>query len=95
MGNLHIEFRLNSNYLNKDKNFICSVKRGDIINIKSEYTENLITGDDTYVDRDGYLRSLPYSFVNDEDSKYFLHLATLTFLFKEMSFPDISYLDPL
>ena len=95
MGNLNIEFRPNPNYLNKDKNFICSVKQGEIINIKSEYTENIITGDDSYVDKNGYLISFPYSFVKDKDSKYFLHLATLTFLFKEKSFPNISYLDPL
>ena len=98
MGYPHFEFRPNPNYLNKDKNFICSVKRGEIINIKTEYTENIISGDDSYLDKNGYLISFPYSFVKVEKSvinKYFLHLAMLTFLFKEMSFPDISDLDPL
>ena len=98
MGNPNIEFRPNPKYLNKDENFICSVKKGEIINIKSEYTETIISGDDGYVDKKGYLIAFPYNFIKDENkdiNKYFLHLATLTFLFKEMSFPNISYLDPL
>ena len=97
MGYPYIEFRPNPNYLNKDKNFICSVKQGEIINIKSEYTETIIPGDESYIDDKGYLIAFPYEFVNFENSnnKFFLHLATLTFLFKEMSFPDISDLDPL
>ena len=98
MGNPNIEFRPNPKYLNKDENFICLVKKGEIINIKSEYTETIISGDDGYVDKKGYLIAFPYNFIKDENkdiNKYFLHLATLTFLFKEMSFPNISYLDPL
>ena len=98
MGNPNIEFRPNPNYLNKDKNFICSVKQGEIINIKSEYTETIISGDDGHVDEKGYLIAFPFNFIKDEKkdiNKYFLHLATLTFLFKEMSFPNILYLDPL
>ena len=98
MGNPNIEFRPNPKYLNKDENFICSVKKGEIINIKSEYTETIISGDDGYVDKKGYLIAFPYNFIKDENkdiNKYFLHLATLTFLFKEMSFPNMSYLDPL
>ena len=35
------EFRPLQKYLNKEENFICSVNRGDIINIKSEYSENI------------------------------------------------------
>ena len=97
MGYPYIEFRPNPKYLNKDKNFICSVKQGEIINIKSEYTETIIPGDESYIDDKGYLIAFPYKFVNFENSNnnFFLHLATLTFLFKEMSFPDISDLDPL
>ena len=97
IGAPFIEFRPNPKYLNEDKNFICSVKKGDIINIKCEYTETIISGDDGYVDDKGYLIAFPYKFVDLENgnNKFFLHLATLTFLFKEMSFPDISDLDPL
>ena len=98
MGSLHIEFRPNPNCLNKDKNFICLVKQGEIINIKSEYTETILPIDESFYSDKGYLITFPYSLVLDEDNnknRYFLHLATLTFLFKEMSFPDISDLDPL
>ena len=98
IGAPFIEFRPNPNYLNKDENFICSVKQGDIINIKCEYTEKVITDDDGYINENGYITAFPYYFVDlgrSNGQKYFLHLATLTFLFKEMSFPDISELDPL
>ena len=98
IGAPFIEFRPNPNYLNKDENFICSVKQGDIINIKCEYTETIIPGDDIYINEKGDILAFPYNFVNlghSKNNNYFLHLATLTFLFKEMSFPDISYLDPL
>ena len=91
-----IEFRPNPNYLNKDENFICSVKQGDIINIKCEYTETIIK--ESFVNEKGEVIAFPYNFSkleNPENINYFLHLATLTFLFKEMSFPDISDLHPL
>ena len=96
IGAASVEFRPNPNYLNKDENFICSVKQGDIINIKCEYTEKVITDDEGFVNN-GYITAIPYHFADLEHSEhnYFLHLATLTFLFKEMSFPDISDLDPL
>ena len=92
------EFRPNPNYLNKDKNFIFPVRQGDIINIKSEYTETVISSGETFINEKGYYKAFPYNFMElgkDTVNKYYLHLATLTFLFKEMSFPDISYLDPL
>ena len=97
MSSPFIEFRPNPNYLIKDKNFICSVKQGEIINIKSEYTETIIPGDESYINDKGYLIAFPYTFTKISNSKnnFFLHLATLTFLFKEMSFPDISDLDLL
>ena len=97
MGSSDIEFRPNPKYLNEDKNFIYPVKQGDIINIKSEYTETNIPGDESFINEKGYYKAFPYMFVDLENSnnKFFLHLATLTFLFKEMSFPDISDLDPL
>ena len=97
MGSPDIEFKPNPKYLNKDKNFIYPVERGDIINIKSEYTETNIPGDESFINEKGYYKAFPYMFVDLENNKnnFFLHLATLTFLFKEMSFPDITNLDPL
>ena len=96
IGAPQIEFRPNPKYLNKEENFICSVKQGDIINIMCEYTETIIPGDESYINEKGELIAFPYDFHREKsNNKYYLHLATLTFLFKEMSFPDIAILDPL
>ena len=98
MGSHSFEFRPSPYYLNADKNFIFPVRRGDIINIKSEYTETVISSGETFINEKGYYKAFPYNFMElgkDTVNKYYLHLATLTFLFKEMSFPDISNLDPL
>ena len=98
MGSHSFEFRPNPNYLNEDKNFIYPVEQGDIINIKSEYTETIISSGETFINEKGYYKAFPYNFMElgkDTVNKYYLHLATLTFLFKEMSFPDIANLDPL
>ena len=98
MGSANFEFRPNPDYLNADKNFIFPVERGDIINIKSEYTETVIPSGETFTDEKGYYKAFPYNFMGfekDTVNKYYLHLATLTFLFKEMSFPHIGYLDTL
>ena len=97
IGAPFIEFKPNPKYLNKEKNFICSVKQGDIINIMCEYTETIIPGDESYINEKGELIAFPFNFHlgKHDKNKYYLHLATLTFLFKEMSFPDISILDPL
>ena len=102
MSNTLFEFRPNPKYLNVDKNFICPVKRGDIINIRSEYTETIIPDDESFISEGEYIRAIYHNLikndkliVNNKANKYFLHLATLTFSFKEMSFPDISDLDPL
>ena len=99
MGFPFFEFRPNIKNLDYDKNFICPVKKGDIINIKSEYTETVIT-DNTIFNANMNIKAYPYHFfnypnVNDELNTYFLHLATLTFMFKETSFPDISDLAAL
>ena len=96
IGSPFIEFRPNPKYLNKEENFICSVKQGDIINIMCEYTETIIPENESYINEKGELIAFPYDFhFGQSDNKYYLHLATLTFLFKEMSFPDITILDPL
>ena len=98
MGTPNFELRPNQKYLNEEKNFICPVIHGDIINIVSEYTEEIIPEDESYIDEKGNLKAFPFPFFKLNPSirnKYFLHLATLTFLFKEMSFPNISELDPL
>ena len=85
------KFIIAEKFRNKEENFICSVNRGDIINIKSEYEEGDI---DVF---SGAYASFPfgnYSKPGEEEKKlnkkfYFLHTATLTFLFKEMSFPNV------
>ena len=100
MSNTLFEFRPNPKYLNVDKNFICPVKRGDIINIRSEYTESIIPDGESFISEGEYIRAI-YSELIQQDkflirkTNKSLHLATLTFSFKEMSFPDISNLDPL
>ena len=85
------KFIIAEKFRNKEENFICSVNRGDIINIRSEYEEGDI---DVF---SGAYASFPfgnYSKPGEEKKKldkkfYFLHTATLTFLFKEMSFPNV------
>ena len=98
MSNTLFEFRPNPKYLNVDKNFICPVKRGDIINIRSEYTETIIPDGESFISEGEYIRAIYYYLIKKEKIKKTnksLHLATLTFSFKEMSFPDIADLDPL
>ena len=95
------EFRPDPKYLDKEENFICSVNQGDIINIRSEYTENIIPENPRFIDNKEVIETIPiYVFRNPTGSKrgkhdFFLHTATLTFLFKEMSFPNILELNPL
>ena len=99
------EFRPVEKHLNKKENFICSVNQGDIINIRSDYTENPpgknkpfdSYNDDDIINYDIFFATrlkesgIPgYDFQNP-----FLHITTLTFLFKEMSFPNILDLDPI
>ena len=89
-ADIKFKFIIAGKFRNKEENFICSVNRGDIINIRSEFTEDKITlaSSETYI-------SL---LVNNYDERrkfkfslfpYSLHTATLTFLFKEMSFPNV------
>ena len=92
------EFRPKQKYLNKEENFICSVNQGDIINIKTEYTENIKPKDENLVDDRGMIDTLPIHFFRESKLNYerfSLHTTTLTFLFKEMSFPNILELNPL
>ena len=92
-------FRPKQKYLNKEENFICSVNQGDIINIKSEYTENIRPKDEDLVNYKGVIDTLPVPFFSthskSDSFRFFLHTATLTFLFKEMSFPNILKSIPL
>ena len=90
--NADIEFKfiITEKFRNKEENFICSVNRGDIINIKSEYEESDIDYfSDTHTSFPLFnyynLKDIPYFF----NVNYFLHTATLTFLFKEISFPNV------
>ena len=89
-GEIDFKFIIAEKFRNKEENFICSVNRGDIIIIRSEYGESDVTG----------FSDMSFSFLvsNYLDVKgvtpnpkdyYSLHTATLTFLFKEMSFPNV------
>ena len=89
-GEIDFKFIIAEKFRNKEENFICSVNRGDIINIRSEYGESDVT----------VFSDMSFSFLisNYLDVKgvapnpkvyYSLHTATLTFLFKEMSFPNV------
>ena len=91
---MDFKFKIAEKFKNKEENFICSVNRGDIINIKSEYKEN----EPVINVRDGYVSIPIFNYKNPErgysniffkNYKYPLHTATLTFLFKEMSFPNV------
>ena len=85
------KFIIEEKFRNKDENFICSVNRGDIINIRSEYVEN------KFELLQDPLTALPLFFYKKPGGEgkkynveqYSLHTATLTFLFKENSFPDV------
>ena len=67
MSNTLFEFRPNPKYLNVDKNFICPVKRGDIINIRSEYTESIIPDDESFISEGEYIRAIYYNLINERD----------------------------
>ena len=89
-GEMEFKFIIAEKYRNKEENFICSVNRGDIINIRSEYGEAVV---DVFLDTSTSLLITNYLDVkgvtpNPKDY-YSLHTATLTFLFKEMSFPNV------
>ena len=91
-GENEFKFIIAEKFRNKEENFICSVNRGDIINIRSEYEESVVTvfSDNSFslmVSNHFDPTSDPRS--NKEEDYYSLHTATLTFLFKEMSFPNI------
>ena len=89
-ADIKFKFIIPDRFRNKEENFICSVNRGDIVNIRSEYTEDKIV-----LDPSETFTTLLVS--NYDERKKFkvdlfpssLHNATLTFLFKEMSFPNV------
>ena len=83
------KFIIAEKFKNKEENFICSVNRGDIINIRSEFGESKID-DETRPHVAILIRSYnnPIEKINIKEG-FSLHLATLTFLFKEMSFPNV------
>ena len=88
------EFILKEKFRKKEENFICSVNRGDIINIRSDYEES-----EPEVNNPSFISILlDFDKRNEKEKRrknYSLHIATLTFLFKEMSFPNVLELDPL
>ena len=88
-SDIDFKFIIAEKFRNKEENFICSVNRGDIINIRSEYTEDKIeVVSETYTSLlvNNYNNRKKFQFSTFPTS---LHLATLTFLFKEMSFPNV------
>ena len=93
-ADIKFKFIIAEKFRNKEENFICSVNRGDIINIRSEYEES----EADY----GANKHFSYLLPNYYDTKgeppepyveegeiHSLHTATLTFLFKEMSLPNV------
>ena len=92
IGEMEFKFIIAEKFRNKEENFICSVNRGDIINIRSEYGEGVVTG---FSDKSfsflfiNHIDPTKEKGTNKEEDYYSLHTATLTFLFKEMSFPDV------
>ena len=91
-GEMEFKFIIAEKFRNKEENFICSVNRGDIINIRSDYGESVVTvfSDNSFslmISNHFDPTSDPRS--NKEEDYYSLHTATLTFLFKEMSFPNV------
>ena len=91
-GKMEFKFIIAEKFRNKEENFICSVNRGDIINIRSEYGEAVVS---VFSDTSFSLLIKNYFDTTkdppsyNEEDYYSLHTATLTFLFKEMSFPNV------
>ena len=82
------EFILKEKFRKKEENFICSVNRGDIINIRSDYEES-----EPEVNNPSFVSILlDFDNINEKKERrknYSFHITTLTFLFKEMSFPNV------
>ena len=92
-ADITFKFIIAEKFRNKEENFICSVNRGDIINIRSEYEEGKL---DVFSDTHASFLFVNYyttgklaDFDILAEEAFSLHTATLTFLFKEMSFPDV------
>ena len=86
------KFIIAEKFRNKEENFICSVNRGDIINIRSEYTEveaDLFSRTHTSFAIFNYIKLRREEKILLTRYRDTLHTATLTFLFKEMSFPNV------
>ena len=92
---MEFKFIIAEKFRNKEENFICSVNRGDIINIRSEYEESDVEVlSDTHASFPIFNYRKPRGeALNLNVKNYSLHTATLTFLFKEMSFPNVLDLD--
>ena len=93
-ADIKFQFKLKPKYLQKDENFLCSVNEGDIINIRSEFTEEKGELDKWALPiplKENYKHYLGIRVGNES----FTHLATLTFMFKEISFPNVLELELL
>ena len=82
---MNFNFILEEKFKNKEENFICSVNQGDVINIKTEYEEDK----DFSADASFHLFNKIHKLGSVGFADRSLHLTTLTFLFKEMSFPNV------
>ena len=93
-ADITFKFIIAEKFRNKEENFICSVNRGDIINIRSEYEEGKL---DVFSDTHASFLFVNYFYTTGKladfdilaEEAFSLHTATLTFLFKEMSFPNV------
>ena len=86
------KFIIAEKFRNKEENFICSVNRGDIINIRSEYTEgklDIASRTHSSFPIYNYRRPTRVDKIHYGPYEHSLHTTTLTFLFKEMSFPNV------
>ena len=89
---IEFKFIIAEKFRNKEENFICSVNRGDIINIRSEYEESF---HDSFSDPQSFVTFPIFNFKNLRGKSiidfniFSLHTTTLTFLFKEMNFPNV------
>ena len=81
------KFIIKEKFRKKEENFICSVNRGDIINIRSDYEES----EPEYNSLSFFTILMNFDEKNERKKreKHSFHIATLTFLFKEMSFPNV------
>ena len=91
-ADIKFNFIIADKFRNKEENFICSVNRGDIINIRSEYEESEVDHFQTRI----FLFCLQITITQKEiyqeevlkEKKLFVTYCNVNISFKEMSFPN-------